>query len=58
MHCCLLRGRGSNLGDVLGAVGPMTASVELALTTLILWLPAVLDAVALHSTVETLVVSW
>ena len=36
----------------------MTASVELALTTLILRLPAVLDAMALHSAVETLVVSW
>ena len=36
----------------------MTASMELALTALILWLLAVLDAVALGSAVETLVVSW
>ena len=36
----------------------MTASMELALTALIFWLLAVLDAVAFGSTVETLVVSW
>ena len=36
----------------------MTASVELALATLILWLSAVLDAVAFSPIVETLVVLW
>ena len=36
----------------------MTASVELALTALILWLSAALDAMTFGSTVETLVVSW
>ena len=35
----------------------MTASVELALVALILWLLAILDAVAFGSTVETLIVS-
>ena len=36
----------------------MTASKELALAALILWLSAVLDAVAFGPAVETLVVSW
>ena len=36
----------------------MTASMELALAALVLWLSAVLDAVAFGPTVETLVVSW
>ena len=36
----------------------MTTSMELALVALILWLSAVLDAMAFSSTVETLVVSW
>ena len=35
----------------------MTSSMELALTTLVLQLSAILDAVALDSAVETLVVS-
>ena len=55
---CLLHGRSSNFSDVLGAVGPVTSSVELALVALVLWLSAVLDAMPLGSTVETLVVSW
>ena len=54
----LLRGRGPNFGDVFGAVGSVTSSVELALGALVLGLLAVLDAVAFGSTVETLVVSW
>ena len=36
----------------------MTASVELAFVALVLWLSAVLDAVAFGSAVETLVVLW
>ena len=36
----------------------MTASMELAFAALILWLSAVLDAVAFGPTIETLVVSW
>ena len=36
----------------------MSASVELALVALILWLLAILDAMAFGSAVETLVVSW
>ena len=36
----------------------MTASMELALVALVLWLLAVLDAVAFGSTIETLVVPW
>ena len=55
---CLFRSRGSYFSDVLGAVGPMTASMELAFVALVLWLSAVLDAVTLRSAVETLVVSW
>ena len=56
VHCCLFRGRGPYFGDVLGAVGPMTASMELALAALVLRLSAVLDAMAFGSAVETLVV--
>ena len=44
--------------NVLGAASPMTTAVALALVTLILWLAAVLDAVAFLSTVEALVASW
>ena len=58
MCCCLFGGGGTNLGDVLGAVGPMTTSVELTLVALVLQLLAVFDAVTLSSTVETLVVLW
>ena len=54
----LFRSSGSYFSDVLGAVGPMTASVKLALTTLVLRLSAVLDVVTFGSAVETLVVSW
>ena len=54
---CLFRSRDSNLSDILQAVGSMTASVELALAALVLWLSAVLDAVAFSPTVETLAVS-
>ena len=54
----LLRGGGPDFGNVLGAVSPMTAPMELALGALVLWLSAILDAVAFGSTVETLVVSW
>ena len=54
----LLCGGGANFGDVLGAVGPVASSVELALVALVLRLLAILDAVALCSTVETLVVPW
>ena len=36
----------------------MTASMELALAALVLQLSAVLDAMALGSRIETLVVSW
>ena len=53
----LFRGRNSNFGHVLGAVGPMTSSVELALVALVLQLLAILDAMTLGFTVETLVVS-
>ena len=55
---CLFRSGGSYFSDVLRAVGPMTAPMELAFVALVLWLSAILDAVTLHSTVETLVVSW
>ena len=54
----LFRGRGSNFGDILRAVGLVTAAVELALGALVLRLPAILDAVAFSSAVEALVVSW
>ena len=36
----------------------MTASMELALIALVLWLSAILDAMTFGSAVETLVVSW
>ena len=36
----------------------VTSSMEFALAALVLWLPAILDAVAFGSAVETLVVSW
>ena len=58
MHGRLLHSSGLNLGDILGTVGSMTASVELALTALVLWLSAVLDTMAFGPTIETLVVSW
>ena len=58
MHRGLLCGRGPNLGDVLGAIGSVTASVEFALSALVLRLSAVLDAVAFGSTVETFGVLW
>ena len=55
--CCgLFHGRNSNFGNVLGAVGPVASSMELALIALVLQLSAVLDAVTLSSAVETLVV--
>ena len=53
----LLHSRGSNFGDILGAIGPVTSSMELALSALVLWLSAVLDAMILGPAVETLVVS-
>ena len=56
MHCGLFCGGGVNLCDVLGAVGPITTAVELAFATLVFGLAAILDAVTLCSTVETLVV--
>ena len=55
---CLLCGSGSNFSDVFGAIGPVTASMKLALAALVLWLSAVFDAVTFSSAVETLVVSW
>ena len=58
MCCSLLHGRSLNFGDVLRAVGSVTSSMELALAALILWLSAILDAMAFGSTVETLVVLW
>ena len=54
----LLRGRGSNFGDILRAVGLVAATMELVLGALVLWLLAILDAMAFCSAVETLVVSW
>ena len=54
----LLCGRSPDFGDILGTVGPVTSSVELALVALVLWLLAVLDAMAFSSAVKTLVVSW
>ena len=54
----LLCGRSSNFGDILGAIGPVTSSMELALSALVLWLSAVLDAMILGPAVETLVVLW
>ena len=56
MFCGLFRGRGPDFGDVLGAVGLMTASMELALSALVLRLSAILDAMAFSSAVEALVV--
>ena len=57
--CHSLLGSGSSdFGNVLGAIGPVTPSMELALSALVLQLLAILDAMALGSTVETLVVSW
>ena len=53
----LFRSSSSNFGDVLGAIGPVASAVELALVALVLWLSAILDAMALSSAVETLVVS-
>ena len=46
-----------NLGNVLGAIGLMTASMELTLAALILWLLAVLNPMTFGPTVETFVVS-
>ena len=57
VHRSLLHGGSLNFGDVLGAVGPVTSSMELALVALVLRLAAVLDAMTLGSAVETLVVS-
>ena len=57
MRHSLFHSRNSNFGDVLGTVGLMTASMELALVALVLWLSAVFDAMTFGSTVETLVVS-
>ena len=57
--CCgLLHSRGLDLGDILGAIGSVTSSMELALGALVFWFLAVLDAVAFGYAVETLVVSW
>ena len=53
---CLLYGGSLNFGNVLGAVGPVASSVELALIALVLWLLAVLDAMTFGSAIETLVV--
>ena len=51
--------RGSvNLGDVLGAVLSMTATVELALVALILQLFAVPDTMSILAAVEALVALW
>ena len=58
VHRRLFCSGGSNLSDVLGAVGLMTTSVEFALVALVLGLSAILDAVAFGSAVETLVASW
>ena len=58
MRGCLFLSRGADFGDVLRTVAPMSASVELAFAAWILWLSAVLDAVAFFSTVEALVASW
>ena len=57
MHCCLLHGRDPNFCDVLRAIGSVTTPVELALVALVLWLSAILDAVAFRTAVATLVVS-
>ena len=58
-HVChsLLGGGSTDLGDVLGAVSSMTATVELALATLILRLLAVPDSVSVLAVVEALVAS-
>ena len=57
MHGSLFFSRGSNLGNVLRTVAPMSSSVELALSALVLQLTAVCDAVPFFSAVEALVAS-
>ena len=52
-----LSGR-ADFSDVLRTVAPMSSSVELAFSALVLRLSAVLDAVPLVSAVEALVASW
>ena len=47
----------ANFGNVLRTVTPMSSSVELAFSALVLWLFTVLDAVSFLSTVEALVAS-
>ena len=54
----LFRGGGPNFGDILRAIGSVTATMELALVTLVLRLSAILDAMAVDSAVEAFVVPW
>ena len=58
MHGCLFFSRGVDLSDVLRTVAPMSASVELAFSTWVLRLSAVLDAMSFFSAVEALVALW
>ena len=54
----LLFSGGVNFSDVLRTVTPMSASMELAFSTLVPQLSAILDAVPFFSAVEALVASW
>ena len=47
-----------NFGDILRTVVLMAATMELAISTLVLQLLAVFDAMPVLSTVEALVASW
>ena len=49
---------GVDFSDKLQTVVLMTATMELALSALVLWLLAVLDAMPIRSTVEALVALW
>ena len=54
----LLFSGGANFSDILRAVVPMSASMELAFSTLVSRLSAILDAMPFFSAVEALVASW
>ena len=54
----LLFSGGVNFSDILRTVAPMSASMELAFSTLVPRLSAILDAVPFFSAVEALVASW
>ena len=54
----LLFGGRADFSDVLRAVAPMSAAVELAFSAWVLRLSAILDAVTFFSAVEALVASW